>query len=294
MTKILFILLLLSSSMLHAKLKVAVAYPYIKEITKKIASNKVDITLLARGDWDPHFIVPKPSLVSHLRDSDLLILNGASLEIGWLYPLLKSANNNKIRAGAKGHLDLSEYIKLKDVPKRVTRAMGHVHAEGNPHYILDPHNVIKLSKVIYLKLSQLDSANRSFYKSNFMKFRKHWKSKLRVYDRKMKKCRGMKVVEYHELFNYFLYRYGIESVDNIEPLAGVSPNPKHTIKLIGKMKKERVKLILQDVYHEHKTAKFIAKKTGARLVKLPHDVGAIRGVNSLDKFYDTLVSRVCR
>lgn len=291
--KTLLLLLLLASS-LSAKLNVAAAYPYIKEITQEIAKNKADITLLSRGNWDPHFVVPKPSLIAHLRDSDLLILNGASLEIGWLSPLLGSANNPKIQKNAKGYLNLSEYIDLQDIPKSVNRSMGHVHAEGNPHFILDPHNIIKLAKVISLKLSSLDRANKAYYQKNFENFKVQWQQKLSYYDKQMKACKNMNVIQYHELFNYFLRRYGINSIDNIEPLAGVSPNSKHTLELINTIKQNNIKLILQDVYHEHKTAQFIAGKTDAKVVKLPHDVGALKGTDTLEDFYNTLVKQLCR
>lgn len=288
------LLFLLLASSLFAKLNVTVAYPYIKEITNSIAQDRVKITALSKGNWDPHFVVPKPSLVAYLRDSDLLILNGASLEIGWLDPLIKSANNPTIQKNADGYLNLSEYIKLQDIPKSTNRSMGHVHAEGNPHFILDPHNVIKIAHIITLKLSQLDPGNKAYYQKNFANFKAHWQKKLKTYDKKMKKCKGMMVIQYHELFNYFLRRYGINSIDNIEPLAGVSPNPKHTLKLINTVKSNDVKLILQDVYHEHKTSQFISQKTGVKVVDMPHDVGAMRGTDSLDKFYDTLVGQVCR
>lgn len=291
--KILF-LLLLAASTLSAKLNVAAAYPYIKEITQKIGQDKVDITLLSQGNWDPHFVVPKPSLIAYLRNSDLLILNGASLEAGWLSPLLNSANNPKIQENAKGYLELSDYMDLQDIPKNVNRSMGHVHAEGNPHFILDPHNVTKLAKVISLKLSLLDPANQTFYQKNFEAFKAAWQKKLNTYDKRMEACKGMSVIQYHELFNYFLRRYGINSVDNIEPLAGVSPNSKHTLELINMIKQKHIKLILQDVYHEHGTAHFIADKTGAKVVQLPHDVGALKGTETLEGFYDTLVKAVCR
>ncbi len=144
-----------------------------------------------------------------------------------------------------------------------------------------------------LTLSLHDKANYSFYKKNFESFKVHWQKKLKSYDTKMKKCRGMKVVQYHELYNYFLRRYGILSIDNLEPIPGIKPNSKHAIKLINEIREHDIKLILQDVYHEHKTANFIAQKTGAKVVELPHDVGALKGTQSIDRFFDTLVGRVC-
>lgn len=291
--KILLLLLLLAST-LSAKLNVAAAYPYIKEITQEIAKDRVDITLLSQGHWDPHFVVPKPSLIAQLRDSDLLIINGASLEIGWLPPLLSGANNPKILRNAKGYLDLSQYVNLQDIPKSVDRSMGDVHAEGNPHFILDPHNVIKIAKVISLKLSSLDDANKAYYQKNFEAFKTRWEIKLNEFDKQMKACKGMNVIQYHELFNYFLRRYGINSLDNIEPLAGVSPNSRHALELIDTIKKNNIRFILQDVYHEHKTADFLAEKTGAKVVKMPHDIDSLKGTSTLEGFYGTLVKQLCR
>jgi zinc/manganese transport system substrate-binding protein len=104
-----------------------------------------------------------------------------------------------------------------------------------------------------LKLSLLDSANQAFYQKNFTVFKLHWQKKLKSYDKKMRACKGMSVVQYHELFNYFLRRYEISSLDNLEPLPGIKPNSKHALKLVEKIRENKVKLILQDVYHEHKT-----------------------------------------
>ena len=207
---------------------------------------------------------------------------------------MQISNNAKIQKGADGYLDLSEYIKLQDIPKSVDRSMGHVHEEGNPHFALDPHNLIPLAEVIMLTLALHDEKNYSVYKNNFESFKTKWTKKLKHYDVQMKKCRGMKVVQYHELFNYFLKHYGIKSIDNLEPIPGIKPNSKHALKLIAEIKDQDVKLILQDVYHEHKTAKFIAQKTGAKVVEIPHDVGAVKGTETLERFYDTIVGRVCQ
>ena len=172
------VLFLVTFTALFAKFNVSVAYPYIEQLTKEIAQDKVKMTLLSRGDWDPHFVVPKPSLSGKLSDGDVLILNGASLEIGWLPPLMQSSNNAKIQKGADGYVDLSEYIKLQDIPKSVDSSMGHVHEEGNPHFALDPHNMIPLAEVIMLTLSLHDEKNYSFYKKNFENFKSRWQKKL--------------------------------------------------------------------------------------------------------------------
>ena len=283
----------LLSTMLFASIRVDTTYSTFGAIVKKIGGDLVKVTVLGSPKYDPHFIVPKPSLISKLRRADLLIMNGGGLELGWLPPLLRSANNPKIQPGSNGFLDMSQFIDFIDKPSSVSRGFGDIHAQGNPHYSSDPHLVSIMARVIAKKLEIIDSSNEMEYKSNLAKFLKEWKQYLSVLDSKMSSCKGEKVIEYHELYNYFFKQYGIISYGDIEPLPGITPSSKHTIKLIKKMRENGVKLILQDVYHEKKTAKFIASKTGAKVQIIPHDVGSVEGSDTLKSFYSTIANRIC-
>jgi len=292
MKKILLLSILLTG-IAFAKINVDTTYTTFGAVAKKIGGDAVKVTVLGSAKYDPHFIVPKPSLLAKLRRADLLIINGGGLELGWLPPLLRNANNAKIRNGAKGFLDMSHYVKMIDVPSSVSRAFGDVHAQGNPHYTTDPHVVPVMAKAIAQKLIAIDPENETLYMRNYDAFVKEWKEYLRNYDKNMQECKTKKVVQYHELFNYFLKRYNIKNYGNIEPLPGIAPSSKHTLKLIGTMKENGVKTILQDVYHERKTAKFIAEKTGARVAVIPHDVGA-DGSSTLEEFYNKIAKRICQ
>ena len=287
------ILFLLFSASLFARINVVTTYPYLAKITQKIGGPAVHVTTLASARMDPHFIVPKPSLIPKLSRANLLVINGAGLEIGWLPPLLKRANNAAINPGSAGFADASKAIGLIDKPKSVSRAYGDVHPDGNPHFALDPHNVIPIAKLIAARLSRVDPSGKGLYQKNLTIFIKQWRSFLGQFDSQMRSCRGMKVVQYHELYNYLLKRYGIKSLANIEPLPGISPSSKHTIEVIRTIKANPIKTILQDTYHEKKTARFIAQKTAARVVVLPHDTGAVKGTDSLKSFYQTISKRLC-
>ena len=292
MTRLL-LLLTLFSTLTFAKLNVVASYPYLGKIVHAIGGDNVHVKVLASPKRDPHFVIPKPSLIPAIAHADLLVANGAGLEIGWLPPLLKSANNPKVRIGSEGFLDISRAIHLIDVPKSVSRAMGDIHPEGNPHFDTDPHNVLPMAKRIAQKLSTLDASHKKTYQDNLKAFSQKWNKFLRTFDAGMKSCKGKKVVQYHELYNYLLRRYGINPVANIEPLPGIAPSSKHTLELIQQMKKEHITTILQDPYHEKKTARFIAGKSDAKVVVLPHDVGSVSGTKSLESFYTIIRERLC-
>ena len=288
------LLTLLTISSLFASLRVDTTYTTLGAVAEAIGGDLISVTVLGSSKYDPHFIVPKPSLLSKLRRADLLIINGGGLEIGWLPPLIKSANNAKIQNGAKGFLDMSHYIHMIDVPTSVSRAFGDVHAQGNPHFSTDPYALLEMAKAIEGKLIEIDPANESHYTDNLAKFTKRWKAYLETLDAKMMTCKDKKVIQYHELFNYFLKRYDFKSYGNIEPLPGIAPSSKHTVELINMMQEKGIKKILQDVYHEKKTANFIAAKTGAKVARIPHDVKAVSGSDTLEDFYNSIADRLCQ
>ncbi|MFA5454529.1 MAG: zinc ABC transporter substrate-binding protein [Sulfurimonas sp.] len=292
MRKILIFTVLLSAS-LFAKVNVAVTYDYLGEIVKEVGAENVKVVVLASPKMDPHFIVPKPSLLPKIHNADMLVFNGAGLEIGWLPPLLKSANNSHVISGAAGFVDASGAVNLLDKPSSVSRAYGDVHPEGNPHFSSDPHNIIPIAKLIAKKLQEIDAQNSEKYQTNLANFLSKWNAYLKQFDLNMKECKTKKVVQYHELFRYILNRYEIDSVGTVEPLPGVSASSKHTIELIESMKQNGVKIILQDVYHEQKTAQFIASKSNANVEVIPHDVGSVEGADSLESLYNTIKERLC-
>lgn len=294
MKKILMALsiLFISSPAYADNLNIVTSYPYIEDITKKIGQDKVNVSSLSKGEWDPHFIVPKPSLIAKSRRADLLIINGAQLEIGWLPQIIRQANNPEIQAGSKGFLDLSNYINLIQVPSNISRAQGDVHPLGNPHFILDPDNVLIVSKVINEKLCQLDNSNCSYYSKNNQEFTKKWKDKIKVWNNKMKYLKNIKVIEYHRVFDYFLNKYGLKVENTLEPLPGIPPTPKHLATIIDTVRKESIKVNLRAVYNPIEPSKLLSDKTGSNLVTLPHDVNSDKNTDDIFSLFDEIIKRL--
>jgi zinc/manganese transport system substrate-binding protein len=287
--RVLAVLLLLFSISL-AKLKVVATYPWIGELVREVGKDRVSLYVIAKGTEDPHFVVPKPSHIAKMRDADLLIVQGASLEEGFLPPLLQQSNNPKIQPGRQGYLDLSQFVELIEKPVNISRAMGDVHPEGNPHYQLDPHNIPPLAKTIAERLCQLDSPNCAYYRGNLEDFLKRWNAKLTEWDREFAKLKGIKVIQYHKLYDYLLQRYGMVLVGTLEPLPGIPPTGKHIEGLISQA--QGVKFILQDVYHEKRTAQFVAQRLNAKVVILPHEVGAVPEAKDLFSLFDEILRRL--
>ena len=286
-----FLLLFLPLA-LFAHINIAVSYPYIGAITKSIGGEHINTVVLARGNWDPHFVVPRPSLIAKVRNADALIMNGGQLEIGWLPPLIRRASNPKTQVGSSTFLNLSHHIELIQKPQSVDRAGGDIHPDGNPHFHLNPENILVLGETIKKFLISIDSEHKAVYEKNYKKFSGMWKEKLGMWRSKMANKNALKVIQFHNNLAYFNKAYGLISIGTIEPLPGIPPSSRHTINLIKLIKKQKACCILHDVYHSTKTAEFISAKTGIKVILMPHDIGALEDIESLTSLFDYLTSAI--
>src|SRR5574342_759483 len=105
-----------SASPAADKLKVVATTPDFAAVARAVGGDGVEVTTLARPTEDPHFVDAKPSHIVTLNHADVLIEGGAELELGWLPPLLESARNSKIAAGAPGRVVASHGIRMMEVP----------------------------------------------------------------------------------------------------------------------------------------------------------------------------------
>ena len=61
---------------------------------------------------DPHHIEARPSLIAQLRQADLAVCTGASLEVGWLPMLQARSGNAKVQDGQPGMFYAAKFVKL--------------------------------------------------------------------------------------------------------------------------------------------------------------------------------------
>jgi zinc/manganese transport system substrate-binding protein len=278
----------------YAKTKIVVTYPYIASLVHEIAKDQASVTTLAKGDEDPHFVVPRPSFIGKMRQADLLIINGASLEIGFVPPLIRQANNPKIMPGADGLVDLSQAVTLIEKPDSVSRSEGDIHPDGNPHFILDWHNVPAVARMIAGALGRVDPSNAGTYQANLNNFLARWKAKSAEWDQKAAPLRGKSVIQYHRLFDYFAARTGLKIVGELEPKPGIPPTSRHLEELIAANAAGGLFKIITDPYHEQKTAQGLSQKISVPWVLLPQDVGATPGAQNTFGLFDTLLANVLK
>jgi len=281
------LLLALSPAWAAGKLKVVTTTEDLAALAREVGGDHVEVTSIARGYQDPHFVEAKPSFLLLLRRADLLVVVGIELERGWLPPLLSQCGNGRIQVAAQGYFDASQQAEILERPTgEITRAMGDVHPLGNPHYWLDPQNGRRIAKGLADKLGALRPAEASYFQQQFEAFSKRLTEAEQRWDTMMKPYAGRKVVTYHRSWPNFLRRFKLVSIGEVEPRPGIPPSPSHTISLIGLMKREGAKEILVEPYFDLRTPKSIGNATGAEVIVLLPSVGGEKEASDYIKLFD--------
>src|SRR5437016_2308871 len=119
------------------KVRVVCTLPTLKALTEEVGGNRVEVIALAKGDQDPHFVTPTPVLMKKTREADLFVENGLSLEL-WADEVVNGSGNSRIFRGTPGRIIASAGISPLEIPSVISRELGDIHPQGNPHIWLDP------------------------------------------------------------------------------------------------------------------------------------------------------------
>jgi len=282
---------IVSSSMAIASVKVVTTTEDLAAITKAIGGDHVDVYALTPGTRDPHFAEAKPSMIRRVYRADMLVSIGAELEIGWLPAVLRAARNGDVQPGGKGFLDMSKHVDIIGVPKGpVDRSMGDVHAAGNPHYWLNPHNGLKMAVAISDKLSQLDADHAADYQQNLASFEIQLNKKLAEWQQALAFLKGKPVVSYHTSLVYLANAFGFDIVKQVEPKPGIAPSASYLAELVNQIKQQHIQWLLMEPYYEKRSAEFLHRKTGIKVVVIPQSVGAQENIKTYFDVFDGIVA----
>jgi len=272
------------------RVKVVASTSDLAALAAEVGGDRVQVEYLVGGDQEPHFAEAKPSYLLKLQRAELLIIVGLLFEGRWLTEtgrnrpsLLSQSGNPRIQPGASGYFDASRYVEILEIPK--PPVIPDSQPLGNPYYWLDPENGRTIAQALAKKLSEIRPQDASYFEDRFQAFSKRLSDAESAWDVEMKAYRGRSVAAYQRSWSYFLKRFQLASIGEIEPQPGIPPSRSHTTELIDQMKSQNVKVILVEPYFKLNTPTAIARETGAEVVIMPSSVeGAKRVVGYFELF----------
>ena len=313
------------------KIKVCATVTDMAALVEVIGGDQVEVTTFASAMGNPHYVIAKPNFIKDLSKADMYIQTGFELEAGWAPVLLKSCRNAKVQPNAIGHIDPSNVIKpLFELKGKLTRADGHVHPNGNPHYMMDPVNGLIVAYLINSRLKVIRPEKAEYFNDNTKKFQdklikkligeklasKYSTAKLARLIKlgklekflelskqeddlggwlgKVKANKNRKFLADHANYIYLVERFGMEVVAYLEPKPGMDPTTSHLMKLVKEVPSIKAQGIMTNSYYPAKYAQMIAKKTNLPILKLAHQVGSIKGCDTYLKMIDYNVNQILK
>ena len=294
--KIVFIFLVCmsTSTVYGTKINVVTTTADLKSITELIGSDKVEVSSIATGYQNPHFVDPKPSYIIKLSRADMFVTVGLDLETGWSPQLLSSSRNPKIQKGSNGYVDASIGVILLQVPSSINRGEGDIHIYGNPHYWLDPVNGKQIAKNICDGLEKISPENKAFFEANLNAFNTKIDLKLKEWTVKISPYKGAKIIAYHNEWCYFEQRFGLVIVDFMEPKPGIPPTPTQLVKIISEVKSNAIKLIISSPYFTTSSSDVVSQQTGAKTIVLGTSVGAFDTIKDYFDLFDYNIDKLIK
>ena len=275
-----------------AALNVLACEPEWAALTTEIGGDKVKVSSATNALQDPHRIEARPSLIARTRNADLLICTGMELEVGWLPILLQQSANPKIAAGQPGNFEAGNFVARLDVPTRLDRSEGDVHAAGNPHIQQDPHNIARVADALLKRLSEIDGANAAYYQARHKDFSARWNAAMQKWEQQAAPLKGMAIVEHHKNMEYLLHWIGLRQVGTLEPKPGVEPSAAHLSSLLNQLQGQPARMVLRAAYQDGRASQWLSEHAHIPAVELPFTVGGNDQAKDLFSLFDDTVQRL--
>jgi len=139
---------------------------------------------------------------------------------------------------------------------------GHAHGEHDIHFWLDPEIAKTIVKIVTRELSEIDPSNASTYESNSTKAINEIDQL--ISDTKSKINSNASYVVFHDAYQYFEKRFGVEVVGALTVNPEVLPGAKQLSEIREVIEHENINCLFSEPQFNPSIAETIAKDTGVK------------------------------
>ena len=259
----------------NAEVKVVTSIKPIHSLVSYIMDGVGKPDVIVDGYNSPHGFNLKPSHAKMLENADLVIWVGEDLEAFLEKPLqtiAKKAKNielmdlkgiKKLEFREKNIFEGHEDHKEHDDHKEKDGHESHAHGQHDPHVWLDPINAKVFIKEITKQLIKLDSANSSIYKSNSKKALAEIDKLIKDIKSNLKK--DLRFVVFHDAYQYFENRFGIQVLGALTVNTDVMPGAEQLSEIREVIEHEKVNCLFSEPQFNPAIIKSIAKDTNVKI-----------------------------
>ena len=232
------------------------------DIIRQIAQDKVEVELFLPAGSEPHSYEPSASTLMRIVEADLFVYSSDELE-PWVKRLVEGNASEDLIV-----LDASNGITLLEADH------GHEGEDEDeeelafdPHYWLDPQNMIIMSESIRDALIEIDPENEAFYIENansyiasLKELDSNWQD---LFDRAQ-----LNQIIYggHFAFGYLSHRFGLEI---LSPYSGYAPDAEPSAQalagLMDVLAEKEINVIFYEELIDPRVARIIAEQAKVKI-----------------------------
>ncbi len=256
------------------KLSVVATTSIIGDVAANVGGEVIDLSVLMAVGQDPHSYEPAPRALAAIEEADIIFVNGLDLEEALMGSIENTATGVIVPVSAG--------IEPLGVGSHAHDDHEHDHTGGDPHFWVDPNNVMVWVENIEHVLSEADPGHQEVYAVNA----EAYNAKLEALDATIREQvagipeENRKLVTDHQLFGYFADEYGFEVVGAVIPgfstTAGASAGD--VARLVEVIQEENVPAIFTGTTASQglqNLAEAIADETGEEIKVLPLLTGSL-------------------
>lgn len=232
------------------------------DIIRQIAQDKVDVELFLPAGSEPHSYEPSATTLMKIVEADLFVYSSDELE-PWVKRLVEGNASDELRI-----LNASQGVLLLEA--------DHEHEDDHedeeelafdPHYWLDPQNMIIMSESILNALVQMDPDNEAFYTANADAYIAQLRALDETWIDLFERARLNQIIYGgHFAFGYLSHRFGLEI---LSPYSGYAPDAEPSAKalagLMDVLAAKEIKVIFYEELIDPRVARIIAEQANVKI-----------------------------
>lgn len=258
----------------------------VYEITKAIAGDIAEVSLMVGASDDAHHFEPSAQAITSVNEAHIFIYSSDLMEF-WVESLLEVIENDDLKI-----IDLSSGLDLSLPNDEIIHSTDHDHSHDHggqdPHFWLDPLAVEQQTSIITDTLSEVDPQNASLYEENAGIFSTELLTLHESYEEAFSEAESREFVVQHQAFGHLANRYNLEQVAVGGLQTEIEPSPKKLVEIIELIQDQEVPVIYYQSGESSGIAETIASETGtdvAVLYDLEQKPAAFANANETDNLY---------
>ena len=255
-------LLLLASPALAEPKFIASIVP-VHAIVSAVMGEAGTPELLLPGRMSEHAASFTATQISMLGKADLVFIIGGGLEAK-----LTQLSGSEAVAG-------KVFVELSKAPGIITHHIregggwdGEDHEDHSdafdPHVWLDPENAKAMAQHIAAELGKVDPANKAIYADNASQFAAELEKLSAEIAASLADIKTKPYIVFHDAFQYFEKRFGLNAVGSIADFSGKPPSAKRLKDIRDKLADSRAVCVFREPQYDSKVADTVIEGSNAR------------------------------